>query len=139
MSSGPPRFFVDRSLGRRMFPDALRAAGIELSTLAEVYGVPADEEVSDVDWLGRAGAEGWAVLMKDDRIRYRPAERTALVRAGVIAFCVASGNMRAADMAEMVISQIDAIRRICSRPGPSLTIVSRGGLRDVALSTVPRG
>lgn len=139
MFTGPPHFFVDRSLGRRLFPDGLRAAGIPLSTLAEVYGIPADETVSDVTWLHRAGAEGWPVLMKDDRIRYRPAEREALVRAGVVAFCLAGGNLRAAAMAEMVVSQIDPIRRICSRPGPSLTIVSRGGLRDVSLPNLPSG
>jgi PIN like domain len=51
-------------------PDLLRAAGLHLHTLAEVYGIPADETIADVDWLARAGHEGWVVLMKDERIRY---------------------------------------------------------------------
>jgi len=38
-----PRFFVDRSLGRIQFPTLLRAAGVYLVTLAEHYGIPADE------------------------------------------------------------------------------------------------
>lgn len=74
-----PDLFLDRSLGRRQVPDLLRAAGLRLRTLSEVYGIPADEDVADVDWLERAGASGWVVLMKDERIRYRPAERQALV------------------------------------------------------------
>jgi hypothetical protein len=46
-----PTLFLDRSLGRRQVPDLLRAAGLRLRTLAEVYGIPADETVDDVDWL----------------------------------------------------------------------------------------
>jgi hypothetical protein len=40
---GLPELFLDRSLGRRQVPDLLRAAGLRLRTLAEVYGIPADE------------------------------------------------------------------------------------------------
>ena len=39
----PPRFFLDRSLGRKAVPEALRADGWDLITLAEHYGMPADE------------------------------------------------------------------------------------------------
>src|SRR5207248_11782635 len=86
---GLPELFLDRSLGRRQVPDILRAAGLRLRTLAEVYGIPADETVADVDWLTCAGGQGWAVLMKDERIRYRPAERAALIDHHVRAFCLA--------------------------------------------------
>ena len=43
----PPRFFLDRSLGRKAVPEALRADGWDLITLAEHYGMPADEQVAD--------------------------------------------------------------------------------------------
>ncbi len=36
---GLPELFLDRSLGRRQVPDLLRAAGLRLRTLAEVYGM----------------------------------------------------------------------------------------------------
>ena len=32
-------------MGRVKFPELLRAAGIQLTTLAERYGVPADEDI----------------------------------------------------------------------------------------------
>src|SRR5881275_3087425 len=92
--SGLPDLFLDRSLGRRQVPALLRASGLRLHTLAEVYGVPADEAVTDVEWLAMVGGEGWPVLMKDERIRYRPAEREALIAPGVRAFCLTSGNLR---------------------------------------------
>jgi hypothetical protein len=46
-----PRFFLDRSLGRKAVPEALRAGGWNIVTLAEHYGTPADERVADVDWI----------------------------------------------------------------------------------------
>ncbi len=67
---GLPDLFLDRSLGRRQVPALLRDAGLRLPTLAEVYGVPADEGVADTEWLELAGQRGWPVLMKDERIRY---------------------------------------------------------------------
>ena len=77
--------FLSRSLGRRQVPAMLRRAGLRLHTLAEVYGVPADQAVIDTAWLQLAGQRGWPVF-KDERIRYRPAERAALVAHQVQAF-----------------------------------------------------
>jgi len=48
---GLPELFLDRSLGRRQVPALLRDVGLRLRTLAEVYGIPADETVADTEWL----------------------------------------------------------------------------------------
>jgi len=64
---GLPDLFLDRSLGRRQVPAMLRGAGLRLHTLAEVYGVPADQDIVDTAWLQLAGQRGWPVLMKDER------------------------------------------------------------------------
>jgi hypothetical protein len=68
--AGLPDLFVDPSLGRIQVPRMLRAAGLRLTTLAERYGIPADETVSDITWLRDAGQRGEAVFMKDARVRY---------------------------------------------------------------------
>lgn len=88
-----PDLFLDRSLGRIRAPALLRAAGLRLVTLSEHYGVPADETVRDETWLELAGEKGWKVLMKDARIRYRPAEREAVRLHGVRCFCLASQQL----------------------------------------------
>ncbi|WP_214109626.1 hypothetical protein [Acrocarpospora catenulata] len=76
----PPRkFFIDRSLGRVAIPKMLRDAGWDLITLAEHYGVPHDETVEDTRWIEDSAKLGWAVLMKDKRIRYRQAEIDAVI------------------------------------------------------------
>lgn len=95
-----PRFFVDRSLGRIRVPAFLRESGWALVTLSEHYGVPQDEDVDDVAWLRLAGEQGWPVLMKDERIKYRAAERRALIVHDVRAFCLTSGNLDAQAMAD---------------------------------------
>lgn len=66
---GLPDLFVDRSLGRIKVPELLRAEQLRPVTLAEHYGIPADESVADVDWLKLAGTRNWTVLMKDEAIR----------------------------------------------------------------------
>jgi hypothetical protein len=129
-----PEFFLDRSLGRRQFPDLLRAAGLRLRTLSEVYGIPADEDIADVDWLEHAGTRGWVVLMKDEKIRYRPAERQALVSHKVMAFCLTSGNLRARQMAELYLASIEAIAAASREPDPFLYAVSSHGLRRLDLA-----
>ncbi len=54
-----PDFFLDRSLGRIAVPAVLRAAGLRLTTLAEHYGVPADEQVPmRSGWSLPVGASG---------------------------------------------------------------------------------
>jgi hypothetical protein len=83
-----PELFLDRSLGRHQVPAMLRAAGLSLRTLAEVYGIPADENIADVTWLERAGQERWIVLTKDQRVRYRDAELSPLVSLDRASHCV---------------------------------------------------
>jgi len=63
-------------------PDALRAAGAVVHVMADVYGERIGQGLADTEWLRDAGDNAWVVLMKHDRIRYRPAELEALTTAG---------------------------------------------------------
>ncbi len=130
---GLPDLFLDRSLGRRQVPALLRGAGLQLHTLAEVYGIPADEGVADTEWLELAGQRGWPVLMKDERIRYRPSERDAVVAHRVQAFCLTGGDLRAAAMAGQYLALIADLAQACRSPGPFLYAVSARGLRRLDL------
>lgn len=124
-----PHFFVDRSLGGVVVPRLLREAGWNLTTLAEYYGKRADEDVDDVDWLALAGGNGWPVLMKDAEIQRRAAERAALVSARVRAFCLASGNLTSAAMAELFVQHQAAIWQHALGDAPGLWVVSRRAVR----------
>jgi hypothetical protein len=99
-----PRFFLDRSLGRKAVPEALREDGWDVVTLAEYYGVPADQHVADSAWIQEAAEQGWPILMKDKRIRYRPAEIGAVIAHKARCFVVTRGDLPSAEMASRFIT-----------------------------------
>jgi hypothetical protein len=114
----PLRFFLDRSLGRKAVPQALRADGWDIVTLAEHYGVPADEQVADVDWIEEAAGRGWPILMKDKRIRHRPAEIDAVVGHKARCFVITRGDLSSAEMVNRFVVNKAAILAVAAEPGP---------------------
>ncbi len=120
---GLPDLFLDRSLGRVTVPRLLRDEGLRLVSLAERYGVPQDESISDERWLREAGERGEAVLMKDARVRYNPAEKGAVLRYRVRCFCLVRRDLTAEAMAGRFLRNLDAMSRACESPGPFLYIV----------------
>ncbi|HEY1273537.1 MAG TPA: hypothetical protein VGF25_01430 [Thermoleophilaceae bacterium] len=125
----PPEFFIDRSLGRKHLPSALRALGLTVHTMSSVYGEERAQRLDDETWLGDAGRRGWVVLMKDDAIRRRPAERDALMRAGIRAFCLTNAQLRAAQQTARFVDNINRILRQARRPGPYIYGVYESGLK----------
>jgi uncharacterized protein with PIN domain len=103
-------FFVDRSLGRWAVPSALRAAGFEVVAHDDVFAADTDDDI----WLAEAGAQGWIVLMKDDRIRYRPRERAALEAARVQAFALTSANLTGEQQAHLLTTHANRIEQFCA-------------------------
>jgi PIN like domain len=127
----PPEFFIDRSLGRRHLTDALRELGLTVHTMASVYGEAAAQHIADERWLRDAGAKGWVVLMKDDAIRRRPAERDAVVEAGVRAFCLTNAQLRATEQTERFVSNRHRIVQQTRKPGPYIYGVYEHGIRKL--------
>lgn len=121
-------FFVDRSLGKSIVA-GLRAAGLQVLSMADVYGEKAAQLLADEVWLRDAGENDWVVLTKDDAIRRRPSERDALTEAEVRVFCLTNRNMRAAEQTERFISNRHRILRQAQRPGPYIYGVYEAGLR----------
>ena len=77
----PPEFFLDRSLGRHIVADALRAVGLIVQTLHERY--PETEEfVEDEVWIREVTEAGLVILAKDDKIRRKPREQQAILDSG---------------------------------------------------------
>jgi hypothetical protein len=113
-----PEFFIDRSLGRHQVPEALRACGLVVHTMAEVYGEQVSQRLKDETWLRDVGRRGWIVLMKDDAIRRRPAEREALIAGGVRAFCLTNAQLRGAQQAARLVENRHRILRQARQAGP---------------------
>ena len=114
----PPRFFIDRSLGRIAVPRLLRADGWDVVALAEHYGVPADEQVADVEWIEEAAKRGWPILMKDKRIRTRRVEIDTVIRHRARCFVITRGDLPSADMVSRFLVNKEAILSAITSPGP---------------------
>lgn len=69
------------------------------------------------------GRNGWAVLLKDARIRGRTVERRTVQRFGVRCFCITRQDLTAAQMAERYLHHLDAITAACADPGPFIYAV----------------
>ncbi len=133
-----PEFFVDRSLGKSIVV-ALRAAGLTVHSMAEVYGEERAQRLPDEVWLRDVGEKGWVVLTKDDAIRRRPAERDAMVAAAVRVFCLTTAQLRGAEQAERLVTNRHRIVRRSRKPGPYIYGVYETGLKRLWPPTEPSG
>jgi predicted nuclease of predicted toxin-antitoxin system len=134
-SPSPPErlvFFVDRSLGRKIIPDTLRAAGEEVRVHDDFFPQNAKDEV----WLTDVGRRGWVVLTKDKQIRYREVEIHALLTAKVRAFILtARGDLSGAEVGQIFVKALPAMKKICETTAPPF--IARVN-RDSTVSLVKR-
>jgi hypothetical protein len=112
-------------------PAFFREAGFDTTTIAELFGTP---RVEDVRWIRRAGELDMVVAHKDSRIRYRPAERRAVIETRLRMLCLVSGNMKAAEQVERFRSNLAEIERWWTRPGPWILAIRRDGIESLPLS-----
>lgn len=127
----PPEFLVDRSLGRHQLPNALRELGLVVHTLADVYGEPRAQKISDREWIERAGQENWVVLTKDDRIRYRRVEREAFVAANPRVSCLTSAKLGGEEQIARFVSNVNRILQRSREPGPYIYGVYKNRLERI--------
>jgi len=103
----------------------LRGADLKV----EVHDQHLAQDAPDPEWLAFAGKNNWIVITRDERIRYRVAEKQAIRRAKVRAFVLAvQGNLRAETLAENFLKALPKIRRLVEKEKPPFVAkVSRSG------------
>lgn len=128
-----PDLFLDRSLGRIKVPLLLRAAGLRLVTLAEHYGVPADQQVKDAQWLELVAQRGWVAFHKDPSIRKNIAERQAIIEHRTRSFCLSRQDLTADEMASRYLRNLGAITAACAADGPFIYAVYANRIEQLDL------
>lgn len=119
----PLVFFVDESLDNQIVVEALREAGASVKRLTEIFPRGTDDQV----WLQHAGRQGWIVLTRDKRIRYRQLELGALQAARVRAFVFTGGNVTMKETAEILSRALPKIGGICTaEAGPFIYHIGSG-------------
>jgi PIN like domain len=117
-------YWVDRSLGGDIVPGALRSAGVEVRTYAELY--PSDSKVPDHVWIPEVAERGWVILTKDKKIRRLPIEIEALRRAQARYICLSATNMRGDEQAACLLHHWKTIASVvASKPAPLIATVTR--------------
>lgn len=120
-------FFTDRDLGKQ-FPACLREAGLAVETHDDHF----DPAASDEEWLTEVGRRGWLVLTRDKRIRYKPNERDAVMRAGVGMF-VLVGGMPHQQLAENFVATVKRVEAFLRKHHPPfIAKIYRPSMRHVA-------
>jgi predicted nuclease of predicted toxin-antitoxin system len=117
-------FFIDRALGRKSVPDALKLAGANV----EIHGDRFPPESPDVDWLPVVAQEGWVVLTKDVNIGRRYLEILAIAQHGAKVFVLTSGNLKSKEMADIFVGALDKIEAFSQHhDAPFIAKINRQG------------
>ena len=72
------------------------------------------EQTDDGIWLSEAGRRGWFAISRDKRIRYRPNQRDAAMRAGVGLFLII-GSLPHSTLAHNFVASIGNIERFVEK------------------------
>jgi PIN like domain len=105
-------YFTDRDLGKR-FPETLRLAGLTVERHDDHF----KNDTPDDEWLEAVGKRGWIALSHDQRIRYKPNERDAVIRHRV-ALLVIVGKAPFPDLARAFVATLPRIEPFLSRHKP---------------------
>lgn len=114
-TSSPPEpvFFSDENLGRRVFPDLLRAEGISLKVHLDHF----EQGTPDDQWVPAVAARGWVLLTLDARLRYNRLEQDAIREHGLAVFVLVSGKSHE-EKATNFLRALPRIRRLLLRQAP---------------------
>jgi len=91
---------------------------IKAGAIVHLHDDHFDQNVEDEEWLTEVGKRGWLVITKDQRIRRRPLERDALLRANLKVFCFMSGSISFPEMAKIFVKALPSIKRISENTSP---------------------
>jgi hypothetical protein len=101
----PLTFFIDRSLGRDVIPQALIDAGYAIKVHDHFFA----QTTKDEDWLDVCGSKGWVALTADKRVNNNPLERQAILQAGVVVFRLPAAQRKAAETAATIIAAMPTV------------------------------
>ena len=104
------RFFVDNNLGPQLAA-GMKGFGEDVVHLTEFL----EPNVPDTEVLARVGLEGWCLVTRDDRIRYRPAESAAIREHQVGAFFMGGKNLRRCQLIQQLVRHWPRMKELAAK------------------------
>jgi hypothetical protein len=134
------RFFLDRGLGARIVPDALRLAGWTLETMDERYGKTMSQGIPDTRWIEEASLAGDVLLCKDLAIAHNPLEAQVVYMTSARVFALSKADLSGPEMAEWyAANEAKIVAAAVRADGPYvMSVNSSYGLRRVKLAYPPK-
>jgi hypothetical protein len=87
------RFFLDRGLGSRIVPAALRQAGWTLETMDERYGKGDSQKIQDTKWIEEATLAGDILLCKDLAVAHNALEAQVIYMCSARVFSLSNAAL----------------------------------------------
>ena len=124
-------FFVDRSLGGKVVPNAIRPLLDNVNERLVVHDELFEQDTDDETWLEHVGRQQWVCFSKDERIGTNALELTALVRYRVRIFMFSNQDVRGAVMGAAFGEALPHIRKILVKHAAPLlgTVQPNGSVR----------
>ena len=110
----PLTFLIDRCLGTKAVPDALRPALLEGEALV-ILDDQFEPDTQDATWIPAAGAERWVILTKDTAMRRNPLEFGALLSANTAVFFFANAGLPGPKVGDALALALPAMRTAIRR------------------------
>ncbi|MBL8226040.1 MAG: hypothetical protein JNM50_12005 [Chromatiales bacterium] len=112
--TGPPEpsptFYIDEFIYSSALVSELTANGIPFDRV----GATVPFGASDDAWLAHCGKHGYLALTRDQRIRYRPIEKQALIDHAVGCFTFTGGQATAAQCTARIVELAPKMRSIAA-------------------------
>ena len=115
-------YFIDRSIGKNIFPSILREADI----FVEIHDDYFAQDEEDALWIPEVAKRGWISVTTDKRIRTRPQEKQAVLVSNSRMIAMSSNNVTQAELARNFVNTFQKIERFVARtPAPFIASLTR--------------
>ena len=109
-----PTLFIDRSLGKHIIANRLRAEGMAV----EVHDDHLPQDAPDEEWIALVGRMGWVAVTKDKNVRYRSPELESIRSHSARVIVIRMRNATGPDNAALLVKGRHRIARFAARTPP---------------------
>ena len=107
------KFFFDNNLSEHL-ANGLKAFGEDITHLRDLY----NEDVEDVIWLKYIGEKRLVLITRDEKIRWNPAELTAIRKYKVRAFFLGGKNLNKCKIIQQTVRNWPRIKELSLKTKP---------------------
>ncbi len=117
--------YLDRNLGNHVVANELREAGC----LVEIHDDHLPIDAPDEDWIRLCSAHNWVAVTKDKNIRYRAAQKQAIVTHKACVFVIRAKAATGPEIAGLLVKYHGKLQHFAEdHPAPFIAGIDRSGL-----------